>query len=90
MSSDLTATIAQLAVAWRRAGVSEGDLILLHNDIRRTLRMIGRHSPRDGVTAILQSFLEAVGASGLLRSGPKELFRAAMKSAREYAKSKGQ
>ena len=66
MSSDLTATIARLAVAWRRAGVSEGDLILLHSDIRRTLRTIGRHSPRDGVTAILQSFLEAVGATGTL------------------------
>ena len=89
MSSDLTATIARLAVAWRRAGVSERDLILLHSNIRRTLRMIGRHSPRDGVTAILQSFLEAVGTGGLLRDSPKELFTAAMKPTREYTKSKG-
>ncbi len=51
---------------WREAGVQEGDVLLVHSSIKRTLRRyLKQHiniTPQD----ILESFINAVGPSGTL------------------------
>jgi aminoglycoside 3-N-acetyltransferase len=60
------AAIAGLAGSWRDAGMMSGDTLLLHSNIRRTLRhairIWGRVEPAD----ILESFLTALGPRGTL------------------------
>jgi len=58
--------IETLANEWREAGIQEGDILLIHSNIKRTfkrcLKLGTRLSPQD----ILDSFLKAVGDSGTL------------------------
>ena len=55
-----------LAAEWRKSGVADGDVLLLHSSVRRTLRQLLKKrvkvTPRD----ILESFLTAIGHSGTL------------------------
>lgn len=60
--------IAALARQWRAAGVCEGDMLLVHSSLSRTIRVLvkaGRPiaSAQDDVLA---SFLEAIGPDGTL------------------------
>lgn len=56
-----------LAKEWREAGVQEGDVLLVHSSIKRTLK---RYMKQEGIKLnpqdILESFLKAVGSSGTL------------------------
>jgi aminoglycoside 3-N-acetyltransferase len=58
--------IQTLTGEWKEAGVQEGDVLLIHSNIKRTfkryLKLGIKLSPQD----ILQSFLNAVGSSGTL------------------------
>lgn len=54
-----------LTKEWRTSGISEGDTLLVHSSIKRTMlryRHLKKFSPAD----ILQSFLTAIGPSGTL------------------------
>lgn len=62
----MSAVVAELASAWRAAGVAEGDTLLLHSDIKRTLRRILKQRIAITPQLVLESFLAAVGASGTL------------------------
>jgi aminoglycoside 3-N-acetyltransferase len=57
---------AQLSRQWISCGVEPGDTLLVHSDVRRTLRTARKAgvalTPRD----VLESFLEAVGPGGTL------------------------
>jgi aminoglycoside 3-N-acetyltransferase len=59
-------TIVRLADQWRASGISDGDMVLLHSDIRRTLRSARRRGENLLPETLLSSFLEAVGKSGTL------------------------
>jgi len=58
--------IQTLTNEWKEAGIQEGDVLLVHSNIKRTfkryLKLGARLSPQD----ILESFLNAVGSSGTL------------------------
>jgi aminoglycoside 3-N-acetyltransferase len=54
--------IQNLVNEWRKAGVQEGDVLLVHSSIKRTLKRYMKISPKD----ILESFLSALGSSGTL------------------------
>jgi aminoglycoside 3-N-acetyltransferase len=55
--------IERLTGEWERAGVTQGDMIILHSNIIRTIIRTGNIlTPED----ILQSFLSAIGAKGTL------------------------
>jgi aminoglycoside 3-N-acetyltransferase len=56
----------ELAEDWRRAGIAEGDLVLLHSNVRRTLMRIRRADRTAGLPELLASFLAAVGEGGTL------------------------
>ncbi len=62
----MSATVAALASAWRAAGVAEGDTLLLHSDIKRTLRRTLKQRIEINPQLVLESFLAAVGARGTL------------------------
>jgi aminoglycoside 3-N-acetyltransferase len=58
--------IVRLADQWRASGIGDGDMVLLHSDIRRTLRSARRDGENLSPETLLNSFLEAVGKSGTL------------------------
>ena len=60
------ALIDSLSEEWRGCGVIEGDILLLHSSIRRTLLRFRRQDPEFGPEHILQSFLRALGPAGTL------------------------
>jgi aminoglycoside 3-N-acetyltransferase len=55
-----------LVEAWRASGLREGDTVLIHSDVRRTLRACLKRGLHVGPGDLLASFLEAVGPSGTL------------------------
>lgn len=55
-----------LAEEWKAAGVNEGDLLLLHSSISRTLRRIAKMGGKPNPAIIIESFLKALGESGTL------------------------
>lgn len=55
-----------LANEWREAGVQDGDALLVHSNIKRTLRRYMKLRMKITPQDILESFLEAVGMSGTL------------------------
>jgi aminoglycoside 3-N-acetyltransferase len=60
--------ITLLARQWRDAGVREGDTLLVHSSLRRTMRVL-LHAGRPAASAaedVLASFLEAIGPGGTL------------------------
>lgn len=58
--------VAQLSQQWRRCGVERGDTLLVHSDIRRTLRTARKAGHRLTPDEVLESFLEAIGPDGTL------------------------
>jgi len=55
-----------LASDWRAAGVAEGDTLLVHSSITRTLRRIAKMGGEVSPTLVMKSFLQALGESGTL------------------------
>lgn len=58
--------VCLLAKEWRDAGVANGDTIMLHSSISRTLRRIARMGGALKPELIIESFLESVGVNGTL------------------------
>lgn len=63
MSTDV---IKQLASEWRTAGVQEGDMLLVHSNIKRTLRRIAKMGGEVNPRIVIKSFLDVIGESGTL------------------------
>jgi len=55
-----------LTSAWTEAGVSEGDCVLLHSNVKRWTRELLRSGNKKPLETILDSFLNAVGEEGTL------------------------
>ena len=51
---------------WLSAGVEEGDTLLLHSNIMRTLGVLRRNGYEPSANAILESFIQSVGGQGTL------------------------
>jgi len=58
--------VTSLAKDWRDAGITEGDTLLVHSSLGRTLRRVKRMGGRVDPNLIIESFLQALGASGTL------------------------
>jgi aminoglycoside 3-N-acetyltransferase len=58
--------IENLTNEWREAGVSEGDLLLVHSNIKRTFRRGLKEGAKVTPTEILTSLINAVGTNGTL------------------------
>lgn len=58
--------IQNLASEWRKAGVQQGDVLLLHSSIKRTFKRYLKTGVRLSPQDILESFLEAIGPTGTL------------------------
>ncbi len=58
--------IKKLVSDWRAAGIEEGDTLLLHSSLKRTLIKYARAGYKLTPDAILSSFIEALGPSGTL------------------------
>lgn len=58
--------VTLLSRHWARAGVRNGDMLLLHSNIRATLRKLKKIGFALCVETILDSFLHAVGENGTL------------------------
>lgn len=56
----------QLAYEWRAAGVTEGDTLLLHSNLSRTLLRIAKMGGGVDPNSVIASFLQALGDSGTL------------------------
>jgi aminoglycoside 3-N-acetyltransferase len=59
-------TIESLADEWRLSGVEDGDVLLVHSSLKRTLIRSIRAGTRVTPHEILESFLAAIGPSGTL------------------------
>ncbi len=59
-------TTNKLAREWAESGIKEGDTVLIHSDIKRTIRRFMRQGERITPQIILKSFLDTVGPSGTL------------------------
>lgn len=55
-----------LSDEWRKSGVQEGDLLLVHSNITRTIRRYLKSGIKISAQDILDSFLKAIGPSGTL------------------------
>jgi aminoglycoside 3-N-acetyltransferase len=55
-----------LTNAWRTAGIARGDLVLIHSNIKRTLRALKAETPAATPRDVLDMFLDAVGPDGTL------------------------
>ena len=51
---------------WLSAGIEQGDTLLLHSNIRRTLGVLRRNGYEPSANAILESFIQSVGEQGTL------------------------
>ena len=58
--------VAQLSQQWRGCGVEPGDTLLVHSDLRRTLRTARKAGHRLTPEDVLESFLDAIGPDGTL------------------------
>jgi aminoglycoside 3-N-acetyltransferase len=59
-------SVTSLAGDWRQAGIRNGDLVLIHSSLRRTVRRCVQGGMSGAVGDILESFREAVGDTGTL------------------------
>lgn len=55
-----------LSTRWRKAGLKNGDTVLLHSNVVRTLALLMKEGLNPSLDDILDSFLAAVGSSGTL------------------------
>lgn len=60
------AVIEHLAADWRAAGVRDGDMLLLHSNLRRSFRRIAELGAAPSPELVIQSFLRALGPDGTL------------------------
>jgi aminoglycoside 3-N-acetyltransferase len=58
--------VSSLSRDWRGAGLMQGDLVLVHSSLRRTVRRCARGDMSGAAGDILASFQEAVGNEGTL------------------------
>ncbi len=58
--------IAELADQWKLSGIAEGDTVLVHSSIKRTLMVLRQKGLKPNVQDILDSFLRAVTPNGTL------------------------
>jgi len=58
--------IAKLVDEWHEAGIEEGDVLLIHSSIKRTLQRYMKQDMKSSPQLILDSFLSAIGPSGTL------------------------
>lgn len=58
--------LERLANEWQEAGIAQGDTVLIHSNLKRTLRRITKLGLEISPDVILDSFLEAIGSSGTL------------------------
>ena len=58
---------AKLQIAiWAESGIGKGDTVLIHSDLRRTIRRFRRQGIDLSPETVLDSFWDAVGASGTI------------------------
>lgn len=58
--------VSFLANQWRSAGVEDGDTLLVHSNVFKTLSLLRRNNYPPSISVVLDSFLEAVGKNGTL------------------------
>jgi aminoglycoside 3-N-acetyltransferase len=58
--------VDRLAEAWQRAGVEEGDMLLLHSSAKRLMRRIAEDGAAPSADLIIETFLGALGSKGTL------------------------
>ena len=58
--------VAFLSQGWRRCGIRDGDMLLLHSSTRGTLRKLKKMALPLDMGVILDSFLDALGSEGTL------------------------
>lgn len=58
--------IRHLADEWHASGVDEGDTLLVHSDVGRTLRRVGKMGGEVAPDLVIASFLRAIGDTGTL------------------------
>ena len=58
--------IEELTNEWQKAGICEGDTVLIHSSLKRTLIKFIKQGQKVSPDAILNSFIQAVGSSGTL------------------------
>lgn len=58
--------VAALAADWRSAGVEEGDTLLVHSSLSRTLRKVVKMGGGADPSIVVRSFLHALGSEGTL------------------------
>jgi aminoglycoside 3-N-acetyltransferase len=56
----------QVSEGWRRSGIEEGDTVLIHSSLGKSMRDIRKRGLDTSATLVLGSFLDAVGPSGTL------------------------
>ncbi len=56
----------ELTKEWAESGIAQGDIVLIHSDIKRTIRRFMKRGESITPQIILESFLNAVGPSGTL------------------------
>ena len=66
MKSGTYITQGLLAEGWRDSGINKGDSVLIHSDIRRTIKYYFRKGMKITPLDISESFLIAVGPHGTL------------------------
>jgi aminoglycoside 3-N-acetyltransferase len=57
---------SQVSEGWKRSGIQEGDTVLIHSSLTKTLRDLRNRGIETSAELILDSFLDAVGSSGTL------------------------
>ena len=58
--------IEWLKLRWLSSGIQSDDIVLLHSNVMRTLRLLNRNGIQPSVDIILESFIQAVGKNGTL------------------------
>jgi len=58
--------IDEMSRAWRESGIKDGDTVLLHSSLKRTLKQYLKQKKTITAEMILESFLKAVGPRGTL------------------------
>lgn len=56
----------QLTEKWQQAGITDGDCVLLHSSVSRTMRLARKDDETFTLTDLLQTFINAVGDEGTL------------------------
>ena len=58
--------IEWLKSRWSSSGIENGDVVLLHSNVMRTLGLLKRNGFKPSVDTILESFIQDVGEKGTL------------------------